>query len=149
MKEFFRREYLSVMSGTTMALIKIEDIEYIERRGRRSYIQMEHKRYATTEKIQVIASQIGGRAFFRAMDSLIINFDHVERMEADGIYFSSGHVFSMGKNNMAKTRKAYKMYLLRFPPYSTMTDDRRWGIFEASKVADQTEEDEGKKIEQE
>lgn len=149
MKEYFKREYLSVMSGTTMALIKIDDIEYVERRGRRTYIQMEEKRYATTEKIQVIASQFGERAFFRAMDSLIVNFDRVERMEADGIYFTSGHAFSMGKNNMAKTRKAFKKYLLRFPPYSTLPNDRRWGIFEASKVADQTEGEENEKLEEE
>ena len=142
MKGFNKKDYLSVMSGTTMALIRIDDIEYIERRGRKTYIQMGHKRYTTTEKIQILAEELAGRAFFRSMDSLIINFDRVERMEADGIYFVSGHVFSMGKNNMAKTRRAYKKYLLRFPPYSTMRNDRRWDIFEASKVADQTEEEE-------
>ena len=125
-------EYLSVISSQKCGRIKIDDIEVIEQEGRKIHIVTAERDYAIYESISGIIPVLVGRAFYRPIKGLIINFDHVKDITGNTIYFHSGQSISMGKNSISKTRTSYKKYLLNYPPYSLW--DR--SVHSADKVAD-------------
>lgn len=111
-------EYISVISSSHCARIRIDDIEVIEQEGRRLHVITANKEYSFYENIKELIMTLSGRAFYRPVKGLIINFDHVREIEGNNIIFHSGQCVTMGKNSITKTRSAYKKYLLKYPPYS-------------------------------
>ena len=111
-------DYISIISANQCARIKINDIEMIEQEGRRLHIVTVEKDYAFYGTLNSIAVALADRAFYRIMKSIIINFDHVRDISGISINFSSGQSISLGRNSINKTRRAYKRYLMRYPPYS-------------------------------
>ena len=65
-----------------------------------------------------IAVSLADRAFYRILKSMIVNFDHVKDITGISINFNSGQSVTVGRNTIIKTRKAYKRYLMKYPPYS-------------------------------
>ena len=116
-------EYISIISASQCARIKIDDIEIIEQEGRKIHIVTAERDYAVYESINTIIMSLGNRAFYRPMKGLIINLDHVKDITGYYVNFYSGQSVTMGRNSIGKTRQAYKRYLLRYPPY-TMCEPR-------------------------
>ena len=50
---------------------------------------------------------------------MIINLDHVSEISGFCVNFTSGQSIALGKNALLSTKRAYKRYLLRYPPYTT------------------------------
>ena len=50
---------------------------------------------------------------------MIINLDHVSSITSYSVNFSSGQSVTLGKNALLSIKRAYKKYLLRYPPYTT------------------------------
>lgn len=111
-------EYISVISASMCARIRIDDIEVIEQEGRKLHIITGEREYCMYMNISEIIRLLAGRAFYRPIRGLIINFDHVRDISGNMISFNSGQCVTMGKNSISKTRAAYKKYLLKYPPYS-------------------------------
>ena len=68
--------------------------------------------------LNTVAETLAERAFFRPIKSVIINLDHVKDISGYSVNFNSGQSLAMGKNALAVTKKAYKRYLQRYPPYT-------------------------------
>lgn len=111
-------EFISVIGASQCARIRINDIEMIEQEGRRLHIITAEKDYAFYGTLNSIAVALADRAFYRIMKSMIINFDHVRDISGISINFNSGQSITLGRNALNKTRKAYKRYLMKYPPYS-------------------------------
>lgn len=111
-------EYISVISASKCARIRIDDIEVIEQEGRRLHVITADREYSFYENIKELIMTLSGRAFYRPVRGLIINFDHVREISGNCISFHSGQCVTMGKNSITRTRAAYKKYLMRYPPYS-------------------------------
>ena len=111
-------EYISVISSSQCGRIRIDDIEVIEQEGRKLHIITAEKDYSFYERLSELIPTLIGRAFYRPIKGLIINFDHVKDITGNTICFHSGQCVTMGKNSITRTRSAYKKYLLRYPPYS-------------------------------
>lgn len=111
-------EYLSVISSTMCARIRIDDIEVIEQEGRKLHVVTAAREYCFYESMSSILMILAGRAFFRPLRGLIINFDHVRAIEGNTITLHSGQCVNLGKNSTARTRQAYKNYLRKYPPYN-------------------------------
>ena len=114
-------EFISVISASKCARIRIEDIEVIEQEGRKLHVITADREYCFYENMKEIIMCLYGRAFYRPVKGLIINFEHVKEIAGNAVKLHSGHVVTMGKNSITRTRSAYKKYLMRFPPY-TMVD---------------------------
>ena len=114
-------EFISVISSSKCARIRIEDIEVIEQEGRRLHVITADREYSFYESMKDVIMCLYGRAFYRPVKGLIINFNHVKEISGTTVSFHSGHVVTMGKNSITRTRSSYKKYLMRFPPY-TMVD---------------------------
>jgi hypothetical protein len=111
-------EYISVISANKCAKIKIDDIEVIEQEGRKVHIITAAKDFSFYGGLDTLAMSLAERAFYRPIKRLIINLDHVSDISKYSVNFQSGQSVALGKNALLSTRRAYKRYLLRYPPYT-------------------------------
>ena len=111
-------EYISVISPSSCAKIRIDDIEIIEQDGRKLHVITANRDYTFYGMLNTVAETLAERAFFRPIKSIIINLDHVKDISGYSVNVSSGQSLAMGKNALAVTKKAYKRYLHRYPPYT-------------------------------
>ena len=111
-------EYISVISPNKCAKIKIDDIEVIEQEGRKVHVITAAKDYSFYGGLNTIAGSLAERAFYRPIKRLIINLDHVSDINSYSVNFHSGQSVALGKNALLSTKRAYKRYLLRYPPYT-------------------------------
>lgn len=111
-------EFISIIGANQCARIRINDIEMIEQDGRRLHIVTAEKDYSFYGSLNSIAVILADRAFYRVMKSVIINFDHVRDISGISVSFNSGQSITLGRNSLNKTRRAYKRYLMKYPPYS-------------------------------
>ncbi len=124
-------DYISVISANSCAKIKIEDIELIEQDGRKIHVMTPDRNYDFYGEFDTIAEALAERAFYRPIKKTIINLDHIKDISGFYINFNSGQSIAMGKNALANTKRAYKRYLLRYPPYTIWEP-----IVSGDKVAD-------------
>ena len=111
-------EYISVISANKCAKIKIDDIEVIEQEGRKVHVITAAKDFSFYGGLNTIAGSLAERAFYRPIKRLIINLDHVSDINSYSVNFNSGQSVALGKNALLSTKRAYKRYLLRYPPYT-------------------------------
>ena len=111
-------EFISVISSNKCAKIRIDDIEVIEQDGRKVHVITAAKDYSFYGGINTIAGSLAERAFYRPIKRLIINLDHVSDISSYSVNFNSGQSVALGKNALLSTKRAYKKYLLRYPPYT-------------------------------
>lgn len=111
-------EYISVISSNNCAKIRIDDIEILEQDGRKVHVITAAKDYTFYGGLNTIAEVLAERAFYRPIKRMIINLDHVSSITSYSVNFNSGQSVSLGKNALLSTRRAYKRYLLRYPPYT-------------------------------
>ena len=111
-------EYISVISASNYAKIRIDDIEVIEQDGRKLHVVTSDKDYSFYGGINTIAESLAERSFYRPIKKMIINLDHIKDISGYYVNFSSGQSIAMGRNALANTKKAYKRYLLKYPPYT-------------------------------
>lgn len=127
-----KAEFISIVNASKCAKIKIEDIEIIEQDGRKVHIVTGDKDYSLYTTMNSIAIHLEGRSFYRAMKGLIVNFDHVKDISGFFVNFYSGQCVTMGRNNIGKTKVAFRQYLKQYPPYTS------WEPF--SNVSDNDDE---------
>ena len=111
-------EYISIISASNCAKIRIDDIEVLEQEGRKVHVITASKDYAFYGELNTLAESLAERAFYRPIKSIIINLDHVSDITSSSVNFASGQSVSLGKNALLSTKRAYKRYLLRYPPYT-------------------------------
>ena len=111
-------EYISVISGRKCAKIKIDDIELVEQNSRKLHVITPGRDYEFYGTLNTIAEVLCERAFYRPMKTMIINLDQVSDISGYNINFYSGRTLTIGKNALADIKKAFKKYLLRYPPYT-------------------------------
>ena len=111
-------EYISVISGKKCAKIKIDEIEMIEQDGRKLHVITPGRDYEFYGGLNVIAETLCERAFCRPMKTMIINLDQVSDISGYTVNFYSGQTLTIGKNALSNIKKAFKQYLLRYPPYT-------------------------------
>lgn len=112
-------EYISIISANSYAKIRIDDIEVLEQNGKKIRVVTASKSYTFYGTINTIAESLAERAFFRPLKRMIINLDHISEISGYSIIFGSGQSVTVGKNALLSTKRAYKRYLLRYPPYTT------------------------------
>ena len=76
------------------------------------------KDYSFYGSLNTIAGSLAERAFYRPIKRLIINLDHISDISNYSVNFYSGQSVALGKNALLSTKRAYKKYLLRYPPYT-------------------------------
>lgn len=110
-------DFISIITNKICARIRVEDIELIEQEGRKIHILTANEEFVCYDKVEALVPVLVGRSFYRAKRGLIVNFNAVSRLKDQEIFFESGRSYALGRNNYIKTRKAFKNYLLGYPPF--------------------------------
>ena len=136
-------KYISVISSSQCARIEIDQIMVVEQEGRKLHIITPDRDYSVYQNIRDIIPSLAGRAFYRPIKGLIINLDHVRDISGHDINFYTGQTITLGKNSIGETRKAFKQYLRKYPPYSLwepkMNVAERAAVFEIRDGEEKTE----------
>lgn len=109
---------ISIVSGNTCVRMCMSDIDLIEQNGLKLRMLTSLGEYVFYDKMEAIAEALIGASFYRAMKSLIVNFDNVVFMKDGTMLFHSGRTYSIGRNNYLMMKRAFKKYLMRYPPFS-------------------------------
>ena len=112
-----RATMLSIITAKSCAKIYIEDIEYIEQVGRKLELVTADLKYGVYDNMGHLLPYFSNKGFYRPMKGLLINFEQVRNIEEDSVFFESGNLISMGRNNISKTRNAFRKYLQQYPSY--------------------------------
>ena len=112
-----RATMLSIITAKSCARIYIEDIEYIEQVGRKLELATSDLKYSVYDNISTLLPYFTNKGFYRSMKGLLINFEQVRNIEEDSVFFESGNSLTMGRNNICKTRNAFRKYLQQYPSY--------------------------------
>ena len=108
---------ITIVSKHNCVRLMINEIELIEQEGRMLHIVTADKDYCICESMKSIAPILNPKNFYRPLSALIVNFDHVKEIDGQFINFESGQSASMGKNNISKTKTAFRKYLRECAPY--------------------------------
>jgi DNA-binding LytR/AlgR family response regulator len=119
MENVIKNEIISVITSNVCAQVRVEDIESLEQNGRKVKIKTSKAVYTYYGKLEDLVPYLYDKSFYRPMKSVIINFEKIVMIGDFEIEFTSGNTYTMGRNNFIKTRKAFKNYLMKYPPYST------------------------------
>ena len=132
-KDPTRATMLSIITASSCARIYIDDIEYIEQVGRKVELVTVDLQYSVYENICNLIPYFTGKNFYRPMKGTLLNFEQVKNIADYTISFESGKSITMGRNNICKTRNAFKKYLQQYPGYYSPED--------AFKVAERNDRD--------
>lgn len=123
-----------IVSGNTFARIKFEDIEMIEQIGRKVKLCTHTGEYLFYDKIDDVAAVLIGSTFYRAMKSVIVNFEKMVNLRDGILLFESGRKYAMGRNNYLLLKRNFKKYLMKYPPFSDCDTFGRAGMYVAEEV---------------
>ena len=108
---------LTIVTNKICARVKVDDIELIEQAGRKLSIFTDQEEFVCYDRLEALAPVLVNKAFFRAKKGLVLNFSRVVRLQDQEVFFDSGRVYCLGRNNYIKTKNAFKSYLLGYPPF--------------------------------
>lgn len=111
-------EYISIINNTQVAKIPVEDIEVVEQAGRKLHVYTANKEYICYEQINNLAEALVERGFYRVMKSMIVNFDQIVEIKDGDVTFRSGKQIWIGRNNYYSLKKAFKNYVMKYPPFA-------------------------------
>ena len=103
--------FLPIITRRTSMCIPLNEIDKIERVGRKVRISLTDGRVEWTgTSIRELKKYLDER-FFPALAGMVINLDHVRRMENLTVYFDDGDKAIMGRDGYIRTRQAFNAYM--------------------------------------
>lgn len=140
-----RENVFPIFTNNEYTRVNVEDIQFIEQTGRKMHVvTASNKEYEFYGRLEEIAHLLVGKNFYRPLKTLVINFDMVESISRQEICFMSGINYAVGRNNMIKTRRAFKNYILGVAPFG----ESILGVESGLLLAEETVEDSFEKNEE-
>lgn len=102
--------FIVVQNGREEAKVRVTDIIMIERIGRKLRIMTDERNFDYYERLENVIRLLDGR-FFPCLKGCYVNFERVERMAEQSIFFDNGLVYGLGRENFLRTRHEFKEYL--------------------------------------
>lgn len=104
------QSYIPYVTPSECRKLHLEDINYIRRISRKVEICSRSGSYYLYESFDRVTGYLEG-PFFSCLKGLIINFDRVESMCEQSVFFENGDVLRLGRDSYVKTRQTYAIYL--------------------------------------
>ena len=105
-------KYLPIITRQSSTRAKVDDLVMIEREGRKLHVIAEKENWTYNGKIKDAWMYLDKR-FYNCLSGCIINFEKVEKMEDNRIYFVNGLQYAIGRDNFMRTKRAYNAYMRR------------------------------------
>ena len=107
-------KYIPIIRRTDCCKVPVSDILYIQQRGRVTNIVTEQETFSQYAKAGDYEGYLD-RRFFRCLRSVIINFEQVQAMRDQTIFFQNGKSVELGRSNYVSTKQAFAAYLKKLP----------------------------------
>ena len=107
-------KYIPIITRTDCCKVPVSDILYIRQHGRVTNIVTEAETFSQYAKAGDYVEYLD-RRFLRCLRSVIINFEQVQAMRDQTIYFENGKSFALGRTNYISTKQAFAAYLKKLP----------------------------------
>ena len=108
-----QESYIPIISRDVSKKLKISDIYYIERIGRKLVFVTENEKYGMYEKVERIEKYLGEN-FFHCLVGLIVNLDKIEKLENFKITFDNKQEISLARDSYVKLKQIFNSYILKF-----------------------------------
>lgn len=107
------RNYLAVKNNREVSKVPFDEIMYILRDGRRLIVVTPEREYIYYEKIQK-AREEADLSFYRVTDGCLVNLLYVKSVDTKRrrVAFLNGDELSIGRDNIAKLKRAFYAYLI-------------------------------------
>lgn len=113
-KVYAVEKFLPMVKRSECCKIMLDDIMYFEKVGRMVRIATCESSYYEYGKISDYAQYFEDDSrFYVCMKGLVVNFDHVNSMKDQTIYFSNGRQYEFGRTNYLKAKQAFVSYLMK------------------------------------
>lgn len=106
-----KEKAIPVITKSYTANVKVKDIVKIERYNRKINIVTDKGDYWFYGKIDNMTQYLDDR-FYPCIQGCYINFDRVESMANQMIFFDNGCQYSLGRTNYIRTRQVYSRFLI-------------------------------------
>ena len=108
------KEYLPVIAKAYSCKVMFDDIMFIEKAEGYIYIHRDKRKERSSQRMDEVIEYLKDYpSFFTCHSKLVINLDHVMRMENGYIWFSNDETAYLGAHNFAKARKRVNEYIAR------------------------------------
>lgn len=105
-------KYITVITGSEAARIKLADIMLIEKDRRKIHMVTQNREYHYYDSMEHVETFLDQR-FYPCLKNCYVNLDRISCMAEQNIYFDNGYVYNLGRTNFIKTRQKYRGYLTR------------------------------------
>ncbi len=104
--------FMPIISRWDCCKLSTSDIIYIESDGRRAKVVTEGKEFLIYAKLSELCRYFENDIrFFLCNRGMLINFDYVNSMKDQVIYFSDGGEYLMGRESFIRTKQTFANYL--------------------------------------
>ncbi|MGN0658358.1 MAG: LytTR family transcriptional regulator DNA-binding domain-containing protein [Emergencia sp.] len=102
--------YLSIISGSENARIRVSDIVMIQRNRRKLRVVTGQREFEYYEKIENVEPLLDDR-FYPCLKGCYVNMERISFMADQSICFDNGVCYNMGRENYIRTKQKYKQFL--------------------------------------
>ena len=104
--------FLPVVNRKNCCKVWLKDVVYVENEGRKLKIVTEDKNFFLYAKISDFNIYFeGDKRFYRCMKGMIVNFEKVDSMKDQIIYFGNGMQYMLGRTNYLKAKQTFVNYM--------------------------------------
>lgn len=106
------KKTILVSQGSEKVVINIDDILYLERVKRYTFIVLEHEKLRVKEDFTILATLLPNN-FYRCHHSFMVNFDKVSAMKKQSFLIHNGQIIPISRSYQKKCEKAFHEYVVQ------------------------------------
>ena len=99
--------YITVTFGTSIQVVKLKDLQYVEVLGHDSCFVMGSGKQTAKIPLSEIEKETQSQRFFRCHKSFLINLRHITRIDPESVTMTNGDVIPVSKYRKKDLLKAY------------------------------------------
>lgn len=105
-------KFIPIINRWDCCKVSLNDIIYIESSGRRAKVVTEGKEFWIYAKIsELIGYFENDIRFFLCTNGMLVNFDYVNSMKDQVIYFRDGGEYLLGRGSFLRAKQTFANYL--------------------------------------
>ena len=103
-------KYLPIVNRSECNMVKLDDILYIRKEGRKINIVTEKAAFYEYCRMGEVEEHLDER-FYNCLKGVIINFNQVQGMRDQTIIFRNGITFELGRDSFIRTKQTFAAYI--------------------------------------
>lgn len=107
-------DILLLSFGKEKYCIRLNEIMFIEVRGRKIWVHSENHEYRSVGSLEELEEKLKNDSFFRVHKSFIVNFEHIIKFDNKNIFLKNEKIVPISRLRLQEFKKAYSNFWERF-----------------------------------